>query len=153
MLAYDSYWFERDACRPARGCDFVLVNLFRDPVGAPMRPGAVNELLAALSRRAGLEREISIVPRENANGARAKSGGRAVPAGGELIRLYADYLHLEYGDIDSDYVLSGCRDNTYCPEPGVIWILCLKFASDQPLFAGEVRIIFWLYRIVINRVW
>jgi len=25
-------------------------------------------------------------------------------AGGELIRLYADYLHLEYGDVDSDYV-------------------------------------------------
>ena len=44
------------------------------------------------------------MPRENANGARAKSGGRAVPAGGELIRLYADYLHGEYGDIDSDYV-------------------------------------------------
>jgi len=36
----------------------VLVNLFREPVGAPMRPGAVNELLAALSRRAGLGREI-----------------------------------------------------------------------------------------------
>ena len=42
---------------------------------------------------AAAEREISIVPRENANGARAKSGGRTVPAGGELIRLYADYLH------------------------------------------------------------
>ena len=44
------------------------------------------------------------MPRENANGARAKSGGRTVPAGSELIRLYADYLHGEYGDIDSDYV-------------------------------------------------
>ena len=47
VLAYDTYWFEREECRPARRCDFVLVNLFRDPVGAPMRPGAVNELLAA----------------------------------------------------------------------------------------------------------
>ena len=47
----------RNACQPA-GCDFVLVNLFRDPLGAPMRPGALNELLAALSRRAGLSREI-----------------------------------------------------------------------------------------------
>ena len=27
-----------------------------------------------------------------------------VPVGGELIRLYADYLHGEYGDADSDYV-------------------------------------------------
>ena len=58
VLAYDSYWFERDGCRPARECDFVLVNLFREPLGAPMRPGALNELLAALSRRAGLAREI-----------------------------------------------------------------------------------------------
>ncbi len=53
---------------------------------------------------AAAEREISIVPRDNANGARAKSGGRTVPVGGELIRLYADYLHGEYGGIDSDYV-------------------------------------------------
>jgi integrase/recombinase XerD len=53
---------------------------------------------------AAAEREISVVPRENANGARAKSGGRTVPVGRELIRLYADYLHGEYGGIDSDYV-------------------------------------------------
>jgi integrase len=50
------------------------------------------------------EGEIAIVARENANGARAKSGGRVVPVGAEVIRLYADYLHGEYGDIDSDYV-------------------------------------------------
>ena len=53
---------------------------------------------------AAAEREVAIVARENANGARAKSGGRAVPVGAELIRLYADYLHGEYGGIDSDYV-------------------------------------------------
>ena len=53
---------------------------------------------------AAAEREISILPRENANGARAKSGGRTVPVGSDLIRLYADYLHEEYGDLDSDYV-------------------------------------------------
>jgi integrase len=50
------------------------------------------------------EREVSIVARENANGARAKSGGRTVPVGPDLIRLYADYLHEEYGSIDSDHV-------------------------------------------------
>ena len=44
------------------------------------------------------------MPRENANGARAKSGGRTVPVGPELIRLYADYLHEEYGGVDSDHV-------------------------------------------------
>jgi integrase/recombinase XerD len=53
---------------------------------------------------AAAECEISVVARENANGARAKSGGRTVPVGPELIRLYADYLHEEYGGIDSDMV-------------------------------------------------
>jgi integrase/recombinase XerD len=53
---------------------------------------------------AAAECEISIVSRENANGARAKSGGRTVPVGPELIRLYADYLHEEYGTACSDYV-------------------------------------------------
>ena len=53
---------------------------------------------------AAAECEVSIVARENANGARAKSGGRTVPVGPELIRLYADYLHEEYGGIGSDHV-------------------------------------------------
>jgi integrase/recombinase XerD len=53
---------------------------------------------------AAAEREVSIVARENAHGARAKSGGRTVPVGGELIRLYAGCLHGEYGSTDSDYV-------------------------------------------------
>ena len=38
--------------------DFVFVNLFRAPVGAPLRPDAVGELLAAASRRAGLDTPI-----------------------------------------------------------------------------------------------
>jgi integrase/recombinase XerD len=58
VLAFDQYAAERDACRAARDCDFVLVNLFREPVGRPMRPGRLNELLAELSRRANLERVI-----------------------------------------------------------------------------------------------
>ena len=53
---------------------------------------------------AAAECEITVMPRENANGARAKSGARTVPVGPELIRLYADYLHEEYGGLDSDYV-------------------------------------------------
>ncbi|MFK4087529.1 tyrosine-type recombinase/integrase [Kribbella sp. NPDC020789] len=58
VQAYDAYWWERQQVPAASGCDFVLVNLFRDPVGAPMRPGAITELLAALSRRARLERPV-----------------------------------------------------------------------------------------------
>jgi len=54
---------------------------------------------------AAAEREITVVRRENDNGARAKSvTSRTVPVSAELIRLYADYLHNEYGDLDSDYV-------------------------------------------------
>jgi len=58
VQAYDQYMLERSACPQARHCDFLLVNLFREPAGQPMRPRALNELLAALSRRAGLERVI-----------------------------------------------------------------------------------------------
>jgi integrase len=47
---------------------------------------------------------IAVVPRVNANGARAKSGGRLVPVPARVIRLYSDYLHAEYGDLDCDYV-------------------------------------------------
>ena len=57
------------------------------------------------------------MPRENANGARAKSGGRTVPVGPELIRLYADYLHEEYGGIDSDYVFV----NIWAEPKGQAW--------------------------------
>ena len=54
---------------------------------------------------AAAEREVTVRCHDNANGARAKSGiSRTIPVSAELIRLYADYLHAEYGDLDSDYV-------------------------------------------------
>ena len=54
---------------------------------------------------AAAEREVSVVPRRNDNGARSKSAApRVVPVSADLIRLYADYLHAEYGDCESDYV-------------------------------------------------
>ena len=54
---------------------------------------------------AAAEREITIVPRVNGNRARSKSREqRTVPVSAGLIRLYGDYLHGEYGDLDSDYV-------------------------------------------------
>jgi integrase/recombinase XerD len=66
---------------------------------------------------AAAECEVSIVPRENANGARAKSGARTVPVAPELVRLYADYLHEEYGGIDSDYVFV----NIWAAPKGQAW--------------------------------
>jgi site-specific recombinase XerD len=51
------------------------------------------------------ERELTVTPRRNDNRARVKSGrSRTIPVSAELLRLYADYLHHEYGDLDSDYV-------------------------------------------------
>ena len=41
----------------------------------------------------------------NANGARAKLRSAAVvPVSAPLVRLYSEYMHVEYGGIDSDYV-------------------------------------------------
>jgi integrase len=54
---------------------------------------------------AAAERLVTIVPRDNANGARSKSReSRTVPVSPDLIRLWGDSLHHEYGDVDSDYV-------------------------------------------------
>ena len=50
-------------------------------------------------------RLVSVVPRVNANRARAKGAGdQRMPVPAKVIRLYADYLHGEYGELDSDYV-------------------------------------------------
>ncbi len=51
------------------------------------------------------EREVTIVPRANGNGARSKGRDpRTIPVRAQVIRLYGDYLATEYGDLDSDYV-------------------------------------------------
>lgn len=48
--------------------------------------------------------EVTIRQRQNVNGARVKSWSRQIPVPPSLIRLYSDYLHNEYGDLDCDYV-------------------------------------------------
>ncbi|WP_405976616.1 tyrosine-type recombinase/integrase [Streptomyces sp. NBC_00988] len=37
----------------------LLVNEFREPLGSPMPPDAINEVFEELGRRAGLERSVS----------------------------------------------------------------------------------------------
>jgi integrase/recombinase XerD len=86
-----------DACTRLRD-RFFFALMHETGCRAGEAPGLRHEDIAAA------ELEISVVPRENANCARAKSGGRTIPVGGELIRLYADYMHGEYGGVDSDYV-------------------------------------------------
>lgn len=52
------------------------------------------------------ERTVRIVARaDNANGARAKCRqGTEIPISAALARLYSEYMHVEYGVLDSDYV-------------------------------------------------
>jgi site-specific recombinase XerD len=59
VRAFDHYADERQARIGTGGSEFLLVNLYRDPVGAPMPPHAFNALLSELTRRAGLERVIT----------------------------------------------------------------------------------------------
>jgi integrase len=78
VQAFDTYEFERMRVPRAAGSDFVLVNLFREPVGVPMRPDAVGELIAAAGRRAGLQR--SVTPHQ----LRHACGSNLLDAGGAL---------------------------------------------------------------------
>lgn len=59
VQAFDAYVFERLGVADASGSDFLLVNLFREPIGASMPPDAINELLTAAGRRAGLRRRVT----------------------------------------------------------------------------------------------
>jgi integrase/recombinase XerD len=59
VQAADQYQVERYQCPAARDSDFLLVNLFRPPLGSPVTPEAVGELFEALSARAGLARAVT----------------------------------------------------------------------------------------------
>lgn len=50
---YEHYRIDRDRCRPADDCDYVFVNLYRAPLGEPLKLHALNELFDRLSRRIG----------------------------------------------------------------------------------------------------
>ena len=50
---YERYRVDRDGCSRARDSDFVFVNVYRAPLGEPMKLHAANDLLSRLSRRSG----------------------------------------------------------------------------------------------------
>ena len=75
VQAFDTYELERMGVAEAAASDFVFVNLARGVIGAPVRPDAVGELLAAASRRAGL------VPAVRAHQLRHAFGSNAADAG------------------------------------------------------------------------
>lgn len=56
---HDLYLDERERCPRAEDCDFVFVNLFGEPRGAPMHYSRVAQLFGSLSRRAGLARAVT----------------------------------------------------------------------------------------------
>ena len=58
LALYERYLNERDGCPAAERCDFVFVNLFREPLGQPMAVSSFGDLLTRLSRRAGLARNV-----------------------------------------------------------------------------------------------
>jgi len=85
VQAFDTYVFERMTVQAAAAGDFVVVNLFREPIGAPMRPDAVGELLAAASRRAGLPRAVTPHRLRHAFGSNAADAGCGIDVLADLL--------------------------------------------------------------------
>jgi integrase len=77
VQAFDAYEFERLAVPRAASSDFVLVNLFREPVGAPMVPDSVNDLITAAAQRAGLSRAVTPHQLRHAFGSNIADAGGA----------------------------------------------------------------------------
>ncbi len=53
VLCHDAYRFERDAVAEAAESDYLLVNLWRSPLGRALSPDAVERLFVRLSGRVG----------------------------------------------------------------------------------------------------
>jgi integrase len=85
VQAFDTYELERAGVPDAAGSDFVLVNLFRGAVGAPMRPGAVGELLSAAGRRAGLDRDVTPHQLRHACGSNLLDAGGALDEAQDIL--------------------------------------------------------------------
>ena len=84
-LAFDTYELERMGVPRAADSDFVFVNLFREPLGAPMRPDAIGELTAAASQRAGLGAPIRPHQLRHAFGSGLADAGCGVDVVAELL--------------------------------------------------------------------
>lgn len=96
-----------DACTRLRD-RFLFALLWESGIRIGEALGLRHEDLAAA------DGELRVVRRVNDNRARAKSvSPRTIPIGPEVLRLYADYLHTEYGDLDSDYVFVNLWGGAY----------------------------------------
>ena len=99
VLTVDQVQSLLDGCRHLR--DRLLLSLLHE---TGMRIGQALGLRHCDMRT--WDGEVIIVPRaDNANRARAKTRSEhVVHTSVALGRLYSDYMHAEYGDLDSDYV-------------------------------------------------
>ncbi len=98
VQAFDTYELERMRVPQASSNDFVFVNLFRAPLGAPMRPDAIAELMAAASRRAGLDAPIRPHQLRHAYGCNVADAGAGLDVVADLLGHAAvssarPYLH------------------------------------------------------------
>ncbi|MGW0771794.1 tyrosine-type recombinase/integrase [Streptomyces sp. NPDC002676] len=91
VQAFDQYALERHERLGSDGSDFLLVNLFRPPLGAPVSADAIGELCQSLSRRAGLGRRVG--PRM----CRHAMASNVVDAGGKLdeVQMLLGHKHPE----------------------------------------------------------
>jgi integrase/recombinase XerD len=85
VQAFDAFEFEKLAVARAAESDFVLVNLFREPVGAPMRPDAIGALVTAAGRRAGLARQVTPHQLRHSFGSSLADAGAALDEVQELL--------------------------------------------------------------------
>ncbi len=85
VQAFDTYQLERMTVPAAADCDFVLVNLFRAPLGAPMRLDAVNDLIAAASRRARIDPVLRPHQLRHAFGSNAADAGSGIDVVASLL--------------------------------------------------------------------
>lgn len=85
VQAFDGYEFERLRVPRAAESDFLVVNLFREPIGAPVRPDAVGALLTACSRRAGLGRSVRPHQLRHAFGSNVADAGGGLDEIAELL--------------------------------------------------------------------
>ena len=85
VQAFDTYALERMTVAAAAAGDFVLVNLFRGQVGAPVRPRTIGDLLAAASRRAGLAAAVTPHQLRHSFGSNAADAGCGVDVIADLL--------------------------------------------------------------------
>lgn len=85
LAYYERYLHERLGCPAADGCDFVFVNLFHAPLGAPMTASAVRQLFATLGRRARLARRVRPHMLRHATGTELAEAGVSIDVVQQLL--------------------------------------------------------------------